>query len=115
MKRGDIYWAELIPRSGSEQTGRRPVIVISHDAFNLTPGWKSAVVIPISTSRTQGNRGPSAVEIPDGLGGLSQSSFALCHQITTLDRSKLSKRLGALPKEIIENVEEGIRAALDLA
>jgi len=36
MKRGDVYWADLIPRSGSEQQGRRPVIVISHDAFNQT-------------------------------------------------------------------------------
>ena len=27
MKRGDVYWADLVPRSGSEQTGRRRVIV----------------------------------------------------------------------------------------
>jgi mRNA-degrading endonuclease toxin of MazEF toxin-antitoxin module len=33
MKRGEVYWADLVPRSGSEQQGRRPVIVISHDAF----------------------------------------------------------------------------------
>ena len=26
MKRGEVYWADLVPRSGSEQTGRRPVI-----------------------------------------------------------------------------------------
>jgi len=41
MKRGDVYWADLAPRSGSEQQGRRPVIVISHDAFNQTQGWRS--------------------------------------------------------------------------
>ncbi len=34
MKRGEVYWAELTPRSGSEQQGRRPVVVISHDVFN---------------------------------------------------------------------------------
>ncbi len=34
MKRGEIYWANLQPRSGSEQQGKRPVIVISHDGFN---------------------------------------------------------------------------------
>jgi mRNA-degrading endonuclease toxin of MazEF toxin-antitoxin module len=34
MKRGGVYWADLVPRSGSEQTGRRPVIVVSHDGFN---------------------------------------------------------------------------------
>ena len=36
MKRGDVYWADLVPRSASEQQGRRPVIVISDDAFNQT-------------------------------------------------------------------------------
>lgn len=41
-------------------------------------------------------------------------SFALCHQVTTLDRSKLAKRLGALPAEIMRSVEEGLKAAMDL-
>ncbi len=40
MKRGEVYWADLAPRSGSEQQGRRPVIVISHDAFNQTQADK---------------------------------------------------------------------------
>ena len=31
MKRGEVYWADLVPRSGSEQTGRRPVILVSHE------------------------------------------------------------------------------------
>lgn len=37
MKRGDLYWAVLAPRSGSEQQGRRPVIVVSHAGFNQAP------------------------------------------------------------------------------
>ena len=45
MKRGEVYWADLAPRSGSEQRGRRPVVVISHDAFNQTPGWRSIIVV----------------------------------------------------------------------
>lgn len=27
MKRGEVYWADLVPCSGSEQQGQRPVIV----------------------------------------------------------------------------------------
>ena len=49
MKRGDIFWANIAPRSGSEQQGRRPVIVISHDAFNQVQNWRSIIVIPISS------------------------------------------------------------------
>lgn len=45
MKRGDIYLANLAPRSGSEQQGRRPVVVISHDALNQIQTWNSIIVV----------------------------------------------------------------------
>jgi mRNA interferase MazF len=114
VKRGEVHWADLVPRSGSEQTGRRPVVVISHDGFNQTPGWKSIIVVPISTSASQARRGPTVVEIPGGGGGLSKASFALCHQVTTLDRAKLSKKIGILPAEVLREVELGLKVAMDL-
>ena len=114
MKRGEVYWADLVPRSGSEQTGRRPVIVISHDGFNETPGWRSIIVVPISTSLSQGKRGPTVVEISAAAGGLAKTSFAVCHQVTTLDRAKLTKRVGTLPADLLKDVEAGLKAALDL-
>ena len=114
MKRGEVHWAELVPRSGSEQTGRRPVIVISHDGFNQTTGWRSIIVVPISTSESQGRRAPTVIEIPPGAGGLPRNSFAVCHQVTTLDRAKLTRRIGALPSEVLSEVELGLKAAMDL-
>ena len=114
MRRGDIYYADLVPRSGSEQTGRRPVIVLSHDAFNQIPTWQSIIVIPLSTSHAQSNRGPTAVPVPKGSGGLDRDSVALCHQVTTLDRSKLSRRLGALDSDALRRVEAGVKAAMAL-
>jgi mRNA interferase MazF len=115
VRRGDVYWADLVPRSGSEQTGRRPVIVVSHDAFNETAGWRSIIVVPVSTSAAQGRRGPTAVEIPAGAAGLARASVAVCHQVTTLDRAKLTRPLGKLPAEIWGDIEQGLKAALDLA
>jgi len=114
MKRGEVYWADLVPRSGSEQTGRRPVILVSHDGFNQTPGWRSVIVVPISTSSLQGKRGPSVVELSGGTAGLPMTSFAVCHQVTTLNSAKLTKRLGILASESLHDVEEGLKAALDL-
>ena len=115
MKRGEIYWATLVPRSGSEQTGRRPVLVISHDGFNTIPTWRSVIVVPLSTSDAQSKRGPTAVWLPKGAGGLSLPSVALCHQITTLDRQKLGKRIGELKPEILKAVERGLLVAIDIA
>ena len=114
MKRGEVYWADLVPRSGSEQTGRRPVIVVSHDGFNQTPAWKSIIVVPISTSASQGQRGPTVVELPGGCAGLTKASVAVCHQVTTLDRANLTRRIGAMPPNLMGEVEYALKAALDL-
>jgi mRNA interferase MazF len=114
MKRGDVYWADLVPRSGSEQTGRRPVVVVSHDGFNQTPGWMSIIVVPVSSSRLRAKRGPTVVGVPGGAAGLTKPSVAVCHQVTTLDRAKLTRRIGTLPAELLNEVTRGLRAAMDL-
>ena len=114
MKRGEVYWAELAPRSGSEQQGRRPVIVVSHDGFNQTPAWRSVIVIPMSTSASQARRGPTVVEIAKGAAGLRKPGLAVCHQVTTLDRAKLTTRIGVLPDAALAQVDNALRAALDL-
>ena len=114
MKRGEVYNAVLSPRSGSEQSGRRPVIVVSHDGFNSTPGWRSIIVVPVSTSAKQAARGPTAVPLAKGAGGLTADSVALCHQVTTLDRAKLTHCTGALNAMDLARTEAGLKAAMDL-
>ena len=114
MRRGEVFWADLSPRSGAEQRGRRPVIVVSNDGFNLTPSWQSVIVVPISSSETQARRGPTAVPLPAGSAGLRRPSVALCHQVTTLDRAKLTERLGVLPTDLVERIGTALRAALDI-
>lgn len=114
MKRGDVFWADLIPRSGSEQSGRRPVVIVSHDGFNQVAAWRSIIVIPLSTSPKQRRRGPTAIPLPKGTAGLRQESVALCHQVTTLDRSKLTDRIGELPAASLMRLNDGLRAALAL-
>lgn len=110
-----MWWADVAPRSGSEQHGRRPVVVVSHDAFNETDTWKSIIVVPLSTSIAQARRGPTAVAIPRGAAGLLHTSVALCHQVTTLDRSKLTSQIGMLPTGLLEDLDAGLRASLALA
>ena len=114
IKRGDIFWAEFAPRSGSEQSGVRPALVMSDDRMNLNPGWRSIVVVPFSTSGAQARRGPSAITIKPGSSGLNRESVALCHQITTLDRSKFKQRVGTVDSGTMTAVEDGVRAALDM-
>ena len=62
----------------------------------------------------QGARGPTAVPLAEGAGGLRKPGVALCHQVTTLDRAKLTQRLGALPWAALTQVEDGMKIALGL-
>jgi mRNA-degrading endonuclease toxin of MazEF toxin-antitoxin module len=87
---------------------------LSHDAFNQTPRWKSIIVVPLSTSSAQAARGATVVDIPLGIAGIRQDSVAVCHQVTTLDRAKLSRRIGLLPPYWLLAVEEALKAAMDL-
>ncbi len=114
IRRGDVCWAALEPRSGAEQRGRRPVVVVSHDSFNEVSGWRSVIVVPLTTSARQGLRGPTVVPLQPEVTGLPKSSYALCHQITTLDRAKLQKPLERLPISEMVTIGEGIAAACDL-
>ena len=87
-------------------------MVVSHDGFNEAEGWRSVIVVPLSISARQEARGPTVVELPAGYA--PEASHAVCHQITTINRSKLSKRIGSLTARVRAAVDEGIKAALDL-
>ena len=45
MKRGEIWLVSLDPTSGHEQKGRRPVLIVSPEAFNRVT--KVLVVLPV--------------------------------------------------------------------
>ena len=114
MRRGEVWEADLHPRSGSAQSGRRPVLVLSNDGFNAIDSWQSVIVVPFSTSEKQRARGPTTVSLRKGAGGLRKGSVALCHQLTTIDRGKLVTRWGSLSLDELTAVEDGVRAAIDL-
>ena len=106
MRRGEIYWADLDPRSGAEQTGIRPVVLVSRDA------WRSVNVVPLSTTKRR--PGPTMVAFRAGTAGLPQESLALCHQVTTLDRGKLQALIGTLPAPELARLDSALKLALEL-
>ena len=114
LRRGDVHWALLKPRSGSEQSGRRPIVIVSHEIFNGAPSWRSVIVVPASTSEAQGRRVATIVSVPKRTGGLLADSAFLCHQVTTIDRTKIGERLGRLPDDYLREIERGLMAALQI-
>ena len=51
MKRGEIYYANLSPTSGSEIDKHRPVLVVSNDANNRAAN--TVTILPITSNVTR--------------------------------------------------------------
>jgi len=109
-----IFLASLDPTQGSEQAGKRPVLVISRERINqLLPVVN---VIPL-TSRKSASRTiyPNEVLLPARIAGLKVDSIALCYQIRTLDKSRLEQDLGHLVDEPLRReILAAIRFQLEL-
>lgn len=65
MKRGEIWLVELDPTHGHEQKGRRPVLIVSPEAFNRVT--KVPVVLPITSGGSFARTAGFAVTL-DGAG-----------------------------------------------
>jgi len=101
--RGDVFWADLDPARGREQSGLRPVLVLSHEVFNQRSGTVIAVAI---TSRPQRAEFPLTLEIQSAK--LPKPSWVKISQIRTLSTERLGKRLGRLSPEELNEVVEGL-------
>jgi mRNA interferase MazF len=99
--RGDIRWADLNPTRGQEQSGLRPVLILSHDIFNERSGTVIAVAI---TSQPQHAGFPLTLELQSK--DLPKRSWVKISQIRTLAVERIGKRLGrATPEELAQVIE----------
>jgi len=103
-----IFFAVLDPTRGSEQAGRRPVLVVSREQINqLLPVVN---IIPLTSLKSDARViYPNEVLLPAGTAGLRVDSVALCYQIRTLDKSRLERDTGELDDV---NLRHAILAAI---
>ncbi|MBF6388274.1 type II toxin-antitoxin system PemK/MazF family toxin [Nocardia farcinica] len=114
-RRGEIFWADLNPARGSEQAGRRPVLIISPDTFNRA--MRTVVTAALTTSvrdSTREGRSPVTVFLPAGK-PLEKEGTVLGFQITTLAWERLEDYAGELTSEQMREVDRAIAASFGLA
>lgn len=99
--RGDIFWAELDPTRGNEQSGTRPVIILSEEVFNE----RSGTVIAVAITRQEPRAGfPLTLELDSR--HLPKQSWVKISQVRTLSVNRLRGKLGRVsPEEIIQIVD----------
>ena len=108
IKRGNIYLAALDPTIGSEINKTRPVIVVSN---NLNNEFGNTVTILPLTSNTE-KIYPFEVFIKRDIANLPKDSKVKADQIRTIDKMRIIKEIGELPKEIISEIEVAIKTHL---
>ena len=101
--RGDVVWAELDPTVGREQSGSRPVLVLSHNVFNERSGTVIAIAL---TSQEPNARFPLTLELSDQK--LPKRSWVKISQVRVLSTEQLGKKTGAASKEELAMVIEGL-------
>ena len=116
MERGDVVFLRVPPPDPAHptrvQAGPRPAVILQELAS--TQSLQTIVVAPL-TSRLKASRFPSAVVVQPTLNnGLHKRSVVLVHQITTVDKSMIERRIGELDPADLERVELGLADFLGL-
>ncbi len=107
MMNGEIWWADLGVPFGSEPGYRRPVVVISDDAFN-----KSRIQTVIAASITTNldlAEVPGNVFISCRESGLPKDAVINVSQISTLDKRRLQEKAGILSHEAALDMRYGLK------
>lgn len=105
--RGDIVWANLDPTLGNEQQGRRPVLILSENIFNVRSGTVIAMAL---TSREPEAGFPLSLELT--LKKLPERSWVKINQIRTLSVKRLGKKIGKATLKELDQIIEGINEIL---
>jgi mRNA interferase MazF len=112
LGRGEVWWADLPEPAGSAPGYRRPVVVVQSNAFNRSR--LATVTVVALTGNIRLVDAPGNVLVPARASGLPRDSVANVSQVLTVDRGRLTQKLGRLPPRVVAQVDDGLRLALDL-
>ncbi len=106
MKRGEVWWVDFEPATGSEVRKTRPAIIVSNDASN---GAMSRVqVIPITSNTSKLYVFESRIDVKGAQGK------AMADQIMTADKQRLKKRIGKVSPSEMLGIERAMKIQLGI-
>ncbi len=104
MQQGEIWFADLNPTKGSEQTGKRPVVIVSGDTLNTA--LPIVIVVPL-TSHIKSY--PTCVFLPaNKINRLAKDSEAIPFQIRALAKKRLTKKIGRITESELREIIKGL-------
>jgi len=113
IQRGEIYFVDLSPTQGREQSGKRPVLVLSIDEINRLPLVVTVIVGTKGDNIT--NDYPTNIRVSLAESGLPLETVFLGFQIRSLDPRRFHQTpAGRVSGDVLQRVEKAVRYCLGL-
>src|SRR5579863_7965526 len=115
MLRGEIRSVNLDPVVGAEANKRRPAVIVSNDGANATAarlGRGVVTVIPVTSNVARVY--PFQVKLSAVATGLRTDSKAQAEQVRSVPVQRMGPRIGRVPADLMEEIDEALRLHLAL-
>ena len=109
--RGDIYFADMEPHSGSEQGGTRPVVVLQNDVGNR---YAPTLIVATVTSHTEKKKYQPTHVLIEQNPAFSRPSVVLLEQIFTIDKERIKSFMGMTSEWEMAQIEKALKCSLAL-
>lgn len=110
IKRGNVFIADLDPTIGSEQYGRRPVVILSNDLNNK---YSPTILVAPLTKIIKKTKLPTHIMIKKNH-FLKYDSLILLEQLRTIDKTRLTAFKGRVDKITLEKINNGLIESQDI-
>ncbi|MET0404858.1 MAG: type II toxin-antitoxin system PemK/MazF family toxin [Cystobacter sp.] len=107
IHRGDLFWLAPDDSRGPAPVYSHPHVVVQDDVFNHSR--ITTVVVCALTSNLHRMTEPGNVLLEVGEGGLPKQSVVVVSRISSVDKSRLGERIGALSEARVEQILAGLR------
>lgn len=111
IRRGDIFYANLNPVIGSEQEGKRPVLIIQNNIGNR---FSPAVIVAALSAKTVNKIHQPAHYMLEAGHGIDKDSVILLEQIRTIDKSRLLHYFGRLDEKQMMEVNQRLAISVGI-
>jgi mRNA interferase MazF len=112
IRRGHVYVVDFNPRVKTKPGKIRPAIVVQDDLLNEA-GYPSTIVMPVTTKLADTDT-PLRLRLSAGVAGLDRDSDVLVAQVIAVANESFRKELGALPGDVVDLLDQRLRAVLTL-
>jgi mRNA interferase MazF len=115
FKRGEVYECTFCNTTGSEQSGKRPVMIIQNNIGNR---FSSTVIVAVMTTKRKNSNYPMHVNLLKRVhNDFKDDSTILFEQIHTVEKSRLERFITDLSKNhhVMNEVDKAILLSLGIS